>query len=139
MAPKAATTPKKDVTAAPRTPAKGVLKKRPPKKQQVSPESEDFNDANFDPGNSSPEAATPQPLTGTPLKAIKAKERALRDKVALVTSIVDTPLAKDDGILVDCFHHVLDKSAPVWWYQLLHRWSANICSSTTTPTTIRIS
>jgi hypothetical protein len=54
------------------------------------------------------------------LKAIKAREKALVDKIAVVTSKVDTPVEKDDGIVVDCFHHHPEKNAPVSVLSLTH-------------------
>lgn len=46
-------------------------------------------------------------------KAIKAREKALGEKFAEVTSKLDSVLEKGDGVVVDCFYHAPSKLATV--------------------------
>ncbi|KAF2662954.1 hypothetical protein K491DRAFT_672782 [Lophiostoma macrostomum CBS 122681] len=80
---------------------------------------------NFDPCDLSSEYALAshkrQKSTGDPsskgpsmqLKAIKAREKALVDKFAAVQSNIQTPLEKDEGIVVDCLYLANERAAPV--------------------------
>lgn len=47
------------------------------------------------------------------LKAVKAREKALIDKFAVVRGLIQTPLEKDEGVVIDCFYHANEKNAPV--------------------------
>jgi hypothetical protein len=46
-------------------------------------------------------------------KAVKARERALVEKFNAVESRLDNLLDRDNGIVVNCFTHAKEKSAPV--------------------------
>jgi hypothetical protein len=47
------------------------------------------------------------------LKAIKAREKALEDKLVAVQSMIRTPLEKGEGVVVDCLYLANEKAASV--------------------------
>ena len=59
--------------------------------------------------------ATPAKRVGPSmqLKAIKAREKALVDKFAVVKGKIQNQLERDDGVVVDCFYNADEKNAPV--------------------------
>jgi hypothetical protein len=46
-------------------------------------------------------------------KAIKAREKALVEKFAVVQANIQNPLEKDAGVVVNAFFHAKEKVAPV--------------------------
>ncbi|KAF2277502.1 uncharacterized protein EI97DRAFT_457510 [Westerdykella ornata] len=82
---------------------------------RVQTQGEDDSDVEMDDAVSdqmaSPVAARKAPSMA--LKAIKAREKALVDKFAVVQANIQNDLEKDDGVVVDCFFHAKEKRAPM--------------------------
>jgi hypothetical protein len=131
MTPKKAATPK--TPKIPRTPrsTKRVVKEEVPDSDDdfstligkaSSSLGSDYDDEDYEMADATPsklKGKTPNSSKSTPkgpsmqLKAIKARERALVDKFAVVQSMIGNELEKDEGIVVNTYHHAEAKNAVV--------------------------